>query len=188
MHIAQFILCSVYFSAQLNKLRPILKFEFWYPIEHIVVPACSSVRKLHFFAFLWFSNSISVISPKKSPCIYPFLPKYAPVSTPSSYWIRYRVIKDTGASYWTKYTLCSGKETTIKARHQVDTLPKNSPKSLLKCKANKPRVNDFVPVPWRGVYLVKTYVLAKCCLQFGGRQKKLDRSQSIGYTVTELWL
>ena len=34
--------------------------------------------------------------------------KYAPVSTPSSYCIRCRVKKDTGASQWTKFTLCSG--------------------------------------------------------------------------------
>ena len=35
----------------------------------------------------------------------PWFPlKYAPVSTPSSYCIGYRVIKDKGASYWTKYT------------------------------------------------------------------------------------
>ena len=48
---AQCVLCSVYFSAQLNKLRPILKFEKYYPIEHIFVPACSSARKIHFFKF-----------------------------------------------------------------------------------------------------------------------------------------
>ena len=33
----------------------------------------------------WFLNSRSVISPKIWPCIHPFFPKYAPVSTPSSY-------------------------------------------------------------------------------------------------------
>ena len=49
-----------------------------------------------------------------SPCdfqtLYPwFPPNYAPVSTPSSYCIGYRVIKDTGALYWTNYILCSGK-------------------------------------------------------------------------------
>ena len=48
---AQCVLCSVYFSAQLNKLRPILKFKKYYPIEHIFVPACSSARKIHFFKF-----------------------------------------------------------------------------------------------------------------------------------------
>ena len=42
------VLCKVYFSAQLNKLRLILKFEKYYPIEHIFVPACSSARKIHF--------------------------------------------------------------------------------------------------------------------------------------------
>ena len=49
--IAQCVLCSIYFSAQPNKLRPILKFEKYYPIEHIFVPACSSARKIHFFKF-----------------------------------------------------------------------------------------------------------------------------------------
>ena len=48
---AQCVLCSVYFSAQPNKLRPILKFKKYYPIEHIFVPACSSARKIHFFKF-----------------------------------------------------------------------------------------------------------------------------------------
>ena len=48
---AQCVLCKVYFSAQLNKLRPILKFKKYYPIEHIFVPACSSARKIHFFKF-----------------------------------------------------------------------------------------------------------------------------------------
>ena len=48
---AQCVLCKVYFSAQPNKLRPILKFEKYYPIEHIFVPACSSARKIHFFKF-----------------------------------------------------------------------------------------------------------------------------------------
>ena len=46
---AQCVLCKVYFSAQPNKLRPILKFKKYYPIEHIFVPACSSARKIHFF-------------------------------------------------------------------------------------------------------------------------------------------
>ena len=31
---AQYAFCKVYFSAQPNKLRPILKFEKYYPIEH----------------------------------------------------------------------------------------------------------------------------------------------------------
>ena len=49
-------------TLQPNKLRPIYEFEFWYPIKHIFVQACSSVRKIHFFTFLWFSNSRSVIT------------------------------------------------------------------------------------------------------------------------------
>ena len=32
---AQCVLCKVYFSAQPNKLRPILKIKKYYPIEHI---------------------------------------------------------------------------------------------------------------------------------------------------------
>ena len=51
LYIAQCVLCKVYFSAQPNKLRPILKFKKYYPIEHIFVPACSSARKIHFFKF-----------------------------------------------------------------------------------------------------------------------------------------
>ena len=42
---------KVYFSAQPNKLKHILNFEKYYPIEHIFVPACSSARKIHFFKF-----------------------------------------------------------------------------------------------------------------------------------------
>ena len=48
---AQYVLCKVYFSAQTNKLRPILKFKKYYPIEHKFVPACSIARKIHFFKF-----------------------------------------------------------------------------------------------------------------------------------------
>ena len=48
---AQCVLCKVYFSAQPNKFRPILKCEKYYPIEYIFVPACSSARKKHFFKF-----------------------------------------------------------------------------------------------------------------------------------------
>ena len=42
---------KVYFSAQPNNLKLILNFQKYYPIEHIFVPACSSVRKIHFFKF-----------------------------------------------------------------------------------------------------------------------------------------
>ena len=49
---AQCVLCKVYFSAQPNKLRPILKFEKYYPIQqHIFVPTCLSARKIHFLKF-----------------------------------------------------------------------------------------------------------------------------------------
>ena len=47
---ARCVLCKVYFSEP-NKLRPILNFKKYYPIEHIFVPACSSARKIHFFKF-----------------------------------------------------------------------------------------------------------------------------------------
>ena len=50
-HNAQYVFCKVYFSAQPNKLRPILKFRKYFPVEHIFVPACSSARKIHFFKF-----------------------------------------------------------------------------------------------------------------------------------------
>ena len=42
---------KVYFSAQPNNLKLILNFQKYYPIEHTFVPACSSVRKIHFFKF-----------------------------------------------------------------------------------------------------------------------------------------
>ena len=48
-----------------------------------------------------------MISPKIWPCIHPFFPKYAPVSTPSSYCIGYRAILTTGPSYYPKCTLCT---------------------------------------------------------------------------------
>ena len=51
LYSAQCVLCKVYFSAQPNKLRPVLKFRKYFPVEHIFVPACSSVRKIHFFKF-----------------------------------------------------------------------------------------------------------------------------------------
>ena len=54
----------------------------------------------------WVPNSKSVISLKICPCIHPFFPKYAPVSTPSSYCIGYRAILTTGPSYYPKCTLC----------------------------------------------------------------------------------
>ena len=52
VYTAQCVLCKVYFSAQPNKLRPILKFEKYYPIQqHIFVPTCLSARKIHFLKF-----------------------------------------------------------------------------------------------------------------------------------------
>ena len=109
MQMSQCTMCTLFsiFSRATEKLRPILEFEFWYHNEHIFVPACSSVRKIHFVTFLWFSNSRSVISPKICHCIHPFFRNYAPVFPPSSYCIGYSVIKDTVSSYFTKYTLCS---------------------------------------------------------------------------------
>ena len=70
----QCVLCKVYFSARPNKLRPVLKFKEYYPIEHIFAPACSSARKIHFF--LSFSD-FQTLDPW-------FPPKYVTVSTPSS--------------------------------------------------------------------------------------------------------
>ena len=54
---AQCELCSVYFFAQPNKLRPILRFEFWYPIDHTFAP------ENNFFHVFLLSISRSVISP-----------------------------------------------------------------------------------------------------------------------------
>ena len=65
-------------------------------LEHVSVPACLSVRKIHFSHFC------------DCQTLDPWFPlKYAPVSTPSSFCIGCRVMKGTGASYWTKYTLCN---------------------------------------------------------------------------------
>ena len=49
--IAQCVLCKVYFPAQPNKHRHILKFEKYYPNEHIFILAWSSARKIYFFKF-----------------------------------------------------------------------------------------------------------------------------------------
>ena len=98
------------FGQNKNKLRPILEFEFGYTIEHVFV-ICSSLFECAqntFFHILCFSNSRSVTSSKICLCIHPIFPEYAPVSTPSSYCTVYRAILVTGASYWTKCTLCSG--------------------------------------------------------------------------------
>ena len=50
---AQCVLCAVYFSRnRTSSDLCILKFEKYYPTEHIFVPACSSARKMHFFLVL----------------------------------------------------------------------------------------------------------------------------------------
>ena len=102
-------MCSLgsMFSFQPNKLRHILKVASWWIIQHIFVSACSVGRKTWFMRKPWVPNSRSVISPKIWPCIHPFFPKYAPVSTPSSYCIGYRAILTTGPSYYPKCTLCN---------------------------------------------------------------------------------
>ena len=45
-------------------------------LEHIFVPACLSVRKIHFSHFCDFRNCRSVISPKICPCIHPIFLLY----------------------------------------------------------------------------------------------------------------
>ena len=70
---AQCVLCKVYFSAQPNKLRPILKFEFGIPLNINLSQLVRVCGKYIFFTFLWFWNSRSVISLK-----------YVPVSSPAS--------------------------------------------------------------------------------------------------------
>ena len=77
------ILVSIFFRAT-EQAQTYLKIWVWHPIKHVFVPACSSVRKVHLFTFLWFWNSRYVISPKICPCILPFFPKYAPSSSSSS--------------------------------------------------------------------------------------------------------
>ena len=76
-------LFSIFFRAT-EQAQTYLKIWVWHPIKHVFVPACSSVRKVHLFTFLWFWNSRYVISPKICPCILPFFPKYAPSSSSSS--------------------------------------------------------------------------------------------------------
>ena len=73
LHTAQCILCKVYFSAQPNKLRPILKFEFDIPLNMCLsqlVRVCGKYICSHFCDFetldTWFPL------------------KYVPVSSPSS--------------------------------------------------------------------------------------------------------
>ena len=70
---AQCVLCNVYFSAQPNKLRPILKFEFGIPLNICLsqlVRVCAKYICSHFCDFetldTWFPL------------------KYVPVSSPSS--------------------------------------------------------------------------------------------------------
>ena len=55
----------------------------------------------------WVPNSRSVKFPKIWPRIHLFFPKYAPVSTPSSYCIGYRAILTRGPSYYPNCTLCN---------------------------------------------------------------------------------
>ena len=68
---------------------------------------------------LWVPKSRSVISPKIWPCIHAFFPKYAPVSTPSSYCIGYRAILTTGPSYYQKCTLCTGSWLGLKPSQNI---------------------------------------------------------------------
>ena len=100
------ILGSV-FSFRPNKLRHISKVAPWWIIQHIFVSTCSVGRKTWFMRKPWVPNSRSVISPKIWPRIHPFFPKYAPVSTPSSYCIGYRAILTTRPSYYPKCILCN---------------------------------------------------------------------------------
>ena len=102
-------------SSQPNKLRHILKFLSWYPIQHIFVPACSIARNSYKKMFLWTSNSKSEIFSKMYPSVqwtlgyifgmltvYPtWATKYTPVSHIGG-------ILDTGVHDCTMYTLCSG--------------------------------------------------------------------------------
>ena len=91
---AQCVLCSVYFSAQPNKLRPIL--NNWVLVSQWTntCPSLFECAENIFFSHF---------------CDFQTLDPWFPLKyTLSPYCIGYRVIKDTGASYWTKYTLCTG--------------------------------------------------------------------------------
>ena len=90
---AQCVLCSVYFSAQPNKLRPIL--NNWVLVSQWTntCPSLFECAENIFFSHF---------------CDFQTLDPWFPLKyTLSPYCIGYRVIKDTGASYWTKYTLCT---------------------------------------------------------------------------------
>ena len=98
-------------SSQPNKLRHILKFLSWYPIQHIFVPACSIARNSYKKMFLWTSNSKSAIFPKMYPSVSHrgdfrhlgtllYKQHYTPVSHT---W----AILDTGVHDCTMYTLCT---------------------------------------------------------------------------------
>ena len=71
---AQCVLCKVYFSAQPNKVKPILKFQKYWKILNIYLSQLVRVRgKYTFFSFSDFQTLDSW-----------FPPKYVTVSTPSS--------------------------------------------------------------------------------------------------------
>ena len=53
---AQFVFCAVYFSAQPNKLRPILKLEKYYPIEQLNIYLSQLVRVRGKYTFLSFND------------------------------------------------------------------------------------------------------------------------------------
>ena len=112
-HFTMCTLCSLS-SSQPNKLRHILKFVSWYPIQHIFVPACSIARNSYKKMFLWTSNSKSEIFSKMYPSVqwtlgyifgmltvYPtWATKYTPVSHIGG-------ILDTGVHDCTNSTLCN---------------------------------------------------------------------------------
>ena len=93
---AQCVLCSVYFSAEPNKLRPIL--NNWVLVSQWTntCPSLFECAENIFFSHF---------------CDFQTLDPWFPLKyTLSPYCIGYRVIKDTGASHWTKYTLCTGEK------------------------------------------------------------------------------
>ena len=55
-YIAHCVHCAVYFSAQPNKLRPILKLEKYYPIEQLNIYLSQLVRVRGKYTFLSFSD------------------------------------------------------------------------------------------------------------------------------------
>ena len=95
---AQCALCSVYFPAQLNKLRPILNLSFGIPLNIYWSQLFWVHGKYVFSRFCDFQTQICDF-PVNMPLYPPLLSYICPCFHPFFlYCIGYRVIKNTGAS------------------------------------------------------------------------------------------